>query len=104
MLRAKIQMKRTESAYFIADTARTSSLQETIDLHLSDGFEDGYEYASGWFDTISAPPKLGRGTFSRGNLARVDELPAKYRKDPLSFNNKPLITFPTSSRAAWPTS
>lgn len=94
ILRAKIQMKRTESAYFIADTAQTASLQETLDLHLSDGFEDGYEYASGWFDTISAPPKLGRGTFSRGNLARLDELPEKYRKDPLSFNNKPLITFP----------
>jgi len=94
ILRAKIAMKRTESAYFIADTAQTASLQETIDLHLSDGFEDGYEYASGWFDTISAPPKLGRGTFSRGNLAKVDELPEKYRKDPLSFNNKALITFP----------
>ncbi len=94
ILRAKIAMKRTESAYFIADTAQTANLQETIDLHLSDGFEDGYEYASGWFDTISAPPKLGRGTFSRGNLATLDELPEKYRKDPLSFNNKPLITFP----------
>lgn len=94
ILRAKIQMKRTESAYFIADTAQTSSLQETLDLHLADGFEDGYEYASGWFDTISAPPKLGRGTFSRGNLATLDELPEKYRKNPLSFNNKPLITFP----------
>ena len=94
ILRAKIQMKRTESAYFIADTAQTASLQETLDLHLQDGFEDGYEYASGWFDTISAPPKLGRGTFSRGNLARLDELPEKYRKDPLSFNNKPLLRFP----------
>ncbi|BDD84733.1 decaprenylphosphoryl-beta-D-ribose oxidase [Tsukamurella pulmonis] len=94
ILRAKIQMKRTESAYFIADTERTGSLQETIDLHLQDGFEDGYEYASGWFDAISAPPKLGRGTFSRGNLATLDELPEKYRKDPLSFNNKPLISFP----------
>ncbi|QKT05876.1 FAD-binding oxidoreductase [Gordonia sp. X0973] len=94
ILRARIAMKRTESAYFIADTAQTANLQETIDLHLQDGFEDGYEYASGWFDTISAPPKLGRGTFSRGNLATLDELPEKYRKDPLSFNNKPLITFP----------
>lgn len=94
ILRAKIAMKHTESAYFIADTARTGSLQETLDLHLSDGFEDGYEYASGWFDTISAPPKLGRGTFSRGNLARLDELPEKYRKNPLSFDNKALITFP----------
>ncbi|MFT4200432.1 FAD-binding protein [Gordonia sp. (in: high G+C Gram-positive bacteria)] len=94
VLRAKIAMKRTESAYFIADTAQTANLQETIDLHLQDGFEDGYEYASGWFDTISKPPKLGRGTFSRGNLAKVDELPEKYAKNPLHFDSKALITFP----------
>ncbi|ORM34746.1 FAD-binding oxidoreductase [Williamsia sp. 1135] len=94
ILRAKVQMKRTESAYFIADTATTNSLDETIALHLEDGFEDGYEYASGWFDSISKPPKLGRGSFSRGNLARLDELPAKLQKEPLKFNGKPLVTFP----------
>jgi decaprenylphospho-beta-D-ribofuranose 2-oxidase len=94
ILRAKIQMKRTESAYFIADTATTNSLDETIALHLEDGFEDGYEYASGWFDSISKPPKLGRGSFSRGNLAKLDELPAKLQKDPLKFDSKPLLTFP----------
>lgn len=94
ILRAKIAMKRTESAYFIADTFTTSTLDETIDLHLKDRYEDGFEYASGWFDTISGPPKLGRGTFSRGNLATLDELPAKLRKNALSFNNKPLISLP----------
>lgn len=94
ILRAKIQMKRTESAFFIADTFATSSLDETIDLHLKDRYEDGFEYASGWFDTISGPPKLGRGTFSRGNLARLDELPPKLQKKALTFNNKPLVTLP----------
>jgi decaprenylphospho-beta-D-ribofuranose 2-oxidase len=94
ILRAKIQMKRTESAYFIADTATTNSLDETIALHLEDGFEDGYEYASGWFDSISKPPKLGRGSFSRGNLATLDALPAKLQKNPLRFVSKPLVTLP----------
>ncbi len=94
ILRAKIAMKRTESAFFLADTFVTNTLDETIDLHLVQRYEDGYEYASGWFDTISGPPKLGRGSFSRGNLATFDELPLKYQKDPLSFNPKPLITVP----------
>ncbi|MDL9937663.1 FAD-binding oxidoreductase [Gordonia sp. ABSL1-1] len=94
VLRAKIAMKRTESAYFIADTATTNTLDETIALHLEDGFEDGYEYASGWFDSMSKPPKLGRGSFSRGNLARVDELPAKLQKNPLKFDAKPLAALP----------
>ncbi|GAB09820.1 putative oxidoreductase [Gordonia araii NBRC 100433] len=94
ILRAKIAMKRTESAYFIADTATTKTLDETIALHLEDGFEDGYEYASGWFDSMSKPPKLGRGSFSRGNLARVDQLPPKLQKDPLKFDVKPLASLP----------
>lgn len=94
VLRAKIALKRTETAYFLADTFTTNSLDETIDLHLGQRYEDGFEYASGWFDTISGPPKLGRGTFSRGNLAKVDDLPAKLKKDPLRFDAKPLITLP----------
>ncbi|WLP92725.1 FAD-binding oxidoreductase [Gordonia sp. NB41Y] len=94
VLRAKIQMKRTESAFFLADSFVTDNLDETIALHLEQRYEDGYEYASGWFDTISGGAKLGRGSFSRGDLASFDELPAKYQKDPLSFNNKPLISLP----------
>ena len=94
VLRVKIKLKRTETAYFKADTFTTNNLDETIALHLEDNYEDGYEYASGWFDTMSAAPKLGRGSFSRGNLATFDELPDKLRKDPLKFNPKPLITLP----------
>lgn len=94
VLRAKIALKRTESAYFLADTFTTNNLDETIDLHLNQRYEDGFEYASGWFDTISGPPKLGRGSFSRGNLATYDELPEKLKKEPLKFDPKPLITLP----------
>lgn len=94
ILRVKMQLKRTETAYFLADTFTTNSLDETIDLHLGQRYEDGFEYASGWFDTISGPPKLGRGSFSRGNLATLDELPAKLRNDPLKFDPKPLISVP----------
>src|SRR4029078_6315690 len=40
----------------------------------------------GWFDAISAPPKLGRAVISRGSLATLDQLPAKLQKDPLKFD------------------
>ncbi|MGJ0118438.1 FAD-binding protein [Williamsia sp. MIQD14] len=93
ILRAKIVMTRTETAYFIADGATTNSLDETIALH-ADGFEEGYDYSSGWFDAISKPPKLGRGSFSRGSLARLDQLPDDLAKNPLAFTGKTLIKFP----------
>ena len=96
ILRARIQMTFTETAYFIADTDRTDTLDETIALH-TDGSEDRYTYSSAWFDAISAPPKTGRSTISRGSLATLDqlkELAPKLAKDPLKFNAPQLMTVP----------
>src|SRR5699024_2643059 len=45
ILRASIRMTKTETAYFIADTERTSTLDETIAAH-SDGSEHNYTYSS----------------------------------------------------------
>ncbi len=93
ILRATLSMTRTETAYFIADGIMTRSLDETIAVH-SDGSEANYDYSSAWFDAISAPPKLGRAALSRGNLARLDQLPPKLAADPLGFHAKPLFELP----------
>jgi decaprenylphospho-beta-D-ribofuranose 2-oxidase len=93
ILRATIEMTPTETAYFIADGDVTASLDETIALH-SDGSEGNYTYSSGWFDAISAPPKLGRAVISRGSLATVDQLPKKLRHDPLKFDAPQYFTTP----------
>ena len=96
ILRARIAMTKTETAYFIADTVRTSTLDETIEEH-SNGSETGYTYSSAWFDAISAPPKTGRSTISRGSLATLDQLKEyapKLAKDPLKFKAPQLMTVP----------
>ncbi|BBZ36699.1 FAD-binding protein [Mycolicibacterium confluentis] len=93
ILRATIEMTRTESAYFIADGDVTASLEETIAFH-SDGSESNYTYSSAWFDAISAPPKLGRAAISRGSLATLDQLPAKLARNPLKFDAPQLLTLP----------
>lgn len=93
ILRATIEMTPTETAYFIADGDVTTSLDETIALH-SDGSEADYTYSSAWFDAISASPKLGRAAVSRGCLARLDQLPAKLRRNPLKFDAPQLLTLP----------
>ncbi|MBW0274862.1 decaprenylphosphoryl-beta-D-ribose oxidase [Nocardia sp. MH4] len=93
ILRATIEMTPTETAYFIADGDVTATLDETIAFH-SDGSEGNYEYSSAWFDAISPLPKLGRAAISRGNLAKLDQLPAKLQKDPLRFNGKTFFTLP----------
>ena len=96
ILRARIQMTFTETAYFIADTDRTDNLDETIAFH-SDGSEVNYTYSSAWFDAISGPPKTGRSTISRGSLATLDQLKEyapKLAKDPLKFKAPQLMTVP----------
>ncbi|WP_031464712.1 FAD-binding oxidoreductase [Sciscionella sediminilitoris] len=93
ILRAKIRMTRTETAYFVVDNDRTENLDETLEL-ISNGSEDNYGYTSAWFDTISKGAKLGRGAFGRGSLAKVDELPQKLRAEPLKFDAPQLLTVP----------
>ncbi|OHU96083.1 FAD-binding oxidoreductase [Mycobacterium talmoniae] len=93
VLRARIAMTRTETAYFIADGIATKDLDETVAVHL-DGSEDKYTYSAAWFDLISPPPKLGRAAVSRGSLATLDQLPKKLAKNPLKFNAPQLLSVP----------
>ncbi|MBB5154143.1 FAD-binding oxidoreductase [Saccharopolyspora phatthalungensis] len=93
VLRAKIRMKKTETAYFIVDNDRTNSLDETMEL-FTNGSDDTYDYSMAWLDTISTGAKLGRAGFSRGSLARLDELPPNLRAEPLKFDAPQLLKFP----------
>ncbi|MBH5303012.1 FAD-binding oxidoreductase [Corynebacterium ulcerans] len=96
IVRAKIRMTKTETAYFIADGDLTANLDETVEFH-SDGSESNFTYSSAWFDAISPEPKLGRAAISRGSLAtlaQLEELAPKLAKDPLKFNAPQLVTVP----------
>ncbi|MFI6996768.1 FAD-binding protein [Nocardia sp. NPDC050175] len=93
IIRARVRMKHTETAYFIVDSDRTRNLDETMEL-LTGGSDEGYEYSVAVPDTISTGAKLGRAGFSRGNLAKLDELPAKLRGNPLHFSAPQLFTVP----------
>lgn len=93
ILRATVRMTRTETAYFVADLDRTADLDETIAL-FSDGSDEGYDYSSAWFDSMSTGPKLGRAAFGRGSLAKLDDLPPKLRADPLKFDAPKVATLP----------
>ncbi|TWF92602.1 decaprenylphospho-beta-D-ribofuranose 2-oxidase [Saccharopolyspora dendranthemae] len=93
IVRARMRLKRTESAYFLADYDRTRDLDETMEL-LTDGSDEAYEYSAAVPDTISTGSGLGRATFSRGSLARLEDLPPKLRRDPLRLDAPQLATLP----------
>ncbi|WP_028934755.1 FAD-binding protein [Pseudonocardia spinosispora] len=93
VLRATVELKHTESAYFVVDTDRTDDLDGLLTL-LTDGSDDDYTYSAAWFDTTTTGPSLGRSVLTRGSLAKRDELPAKLRGNPLKFDAPQLLRFP----------
>lgn len=93
IVRATVQLTRTESAYFVVDTDRTADLDELMAL-LTDGSDDTYGYSAAWFDTTSTGAQLGRAVLTRGSLATLDQLPPKLRRDPLRFEAPQLLRFP----------
>jgi FAD/FMN-containing dehydrogenases len=93
VVRATVQLHRTESAYFVVDTDRTADLDELMAL-LTDGSDDTYGYSAAWFDTTTTGAQLGRAVLTRGSLATVDQLPPKLARDPLKFEAPQLLTFP----------
>jgi decaprenylphospho-beta-D-ribofuranose 2-oxidase len=93
ILRARVRLQRTESAYFVVDTDRTTDLDETLAI-FTDGSDDGYDYSMAWFDSMRTGRHLGRAVFSRGSLARLDQLPERARGAALTFDAPQLLTLP----------
>lgn len=54
------------------------------------------EYSSSvaWIDSLATGKKLGRGVLAMGNIAKLEDLPANLKADPLKIGKKPKITVP----------
>ncbi|WP_114561202.1 FAD-binding oxidoreductase [Desertihabitans aurantiacus] len=92
VLRATVAMQRTASAYFSVDTDQTRDLDDLLE-RMKTG-DDGYTYSVAWFDAVTRGASLGRAVLTRGNKARLEELPEKLRRDPLKFTAPQLGTIP----------
>ncbi|MDR7301849.1 FAD-binding oxidoreductase [Haloactinomyces albus] len=93
VVRATIRLKRVETAYFLVDNVQTRNLDELIE-HFTDGSDDNYTYSVAWFDSLARGDKMGRALLTRGNSAKLEDLPKKLRKDPLGFDAPQLMTAP----------
>ncbi|MGH3627374.1 MAG: FAD-binding protein, partial [Sciscionella sp.] len=92
VLRATIRMTPVETAYYVVDTERSTDLDDLM-ARLT-ATDHNYTYSVAWFDSVSTGAKLGRAVLTRGWQARLDQLPARLRGNPLAFAPKPLLSAP----------
>ncbi|MEU0883083.1 FAD-binding oxidoreductase [Lentzea sp. NPDC005914] len=92
ILRATLRVVPVETSYFVVDTERVDSLDELLERQSSD--DDRYAESVAWFDAVTTGPRLGRGVLTRAHHARLDDLPARLRRDPLAFDAPRLLTVP----------
>ncbi len=79
--RVRMQMKPIETSYFVIAHQRAECLDEV--LRLFDESDKGYQYSVAWIDCLAKGRSLGRSVIMRGNPARLDDLPARMRPQPL---------------------
>lgn len=92
ILRATVAVQRTETAYFTVDTQRCEDL-DALMAAMSDG-DENYTYSVAWFDAVTRGKHLGRAVLTRGNKAKLADLSAKLRTDPLRFTAPAFGTVP----------
>ena len=92
ILRATVVLQRTETAYFTVDTQRCGDLDELM-ATMTEG-DENYTYSVAWFDAVTRGKHLGRAVLTRGNKAKLTDLPAKLRTEPLRFAAPSFGTIP----------
>ena len=77
ILRARLRLRRVDSAYVFVDFQKAANLAEV--LAAMDASDDNYQYSVAWIDALAAGNALGRSILMRGNHAPAAELPARLR-------------------------
>lgn len=87
---ARLRLKRVETSRMRVDTDRAESLGEAL-ARMSD---DVSTYSVAWIDLLARGRSLGRSVLTRGEHARVEELPARYASRPLAFDARERLRAP----------
>lgn len=87
----KFQLKKIKSSFIAQKKIRAENLEELLAL-----FEENkhYTYSVAWIDCLKKGKAFGRSLLILGEHAKVEELSAKQKENPLQLPAKKSISFP----------
>jgi decaprenylphospho-beta-D-ribofuranose 2-oxidase len=92
---ATLQMIPVDTSYLLVDTERAADLDDVMDKMVTG--DAGYRYSVAWIDCQATGNRLGRSVLTRGDHARLHDLPARLRLDPdraRAFRPRTRLTVP----------
>ncbi|MCU1397246.1 MAG: putative decaprenylphosphoryl-beta-D-ribose oxidase [Acidimicrobiales bacterium] len=92
VLEATIHVWPVETSRCIVDTQQAKNLDHILSL-MEEG-DHRYRYAVAWIDLMAKGRHLGRSILSRGDHARLDQLPARDRASALDYHAGLIVTVP----------
>ncbi|MCW3035356.1 MAG: linked oxidase domain protein [Actinobacteria bacterium] len=92
ILGATLRMLPIETSRVRVVTERAADLDDVM-ARMSSG-DAGHRYSVAWIDCLAQGRALGRSVLTRGDHARVDELPAAARQHPLRFDPSSHLSVP----------
>ena len=89
---ARVRLLPVETSAIQVTTERCADLDAVLErMEESDA---AYRYSVAWIDCLAGGRALGRGVLTRGNHARIADLPPRRRGRPLALPRDPAATVP----------
>jgi len=89
--RVKFRLKKIETSYIRQKQIKARNLQELVELF--DTYSH-YTYSVAWIDCLKKGKHFGRSILMLGEHARVEDISAGRRQEPLALPKNKQITFP----------
>lgn len=92
VLTATMRLRRIETTFFRQEAVVVPNLDALVDAF--DQYDAEMPYSVAWIDPLATGSDLGRGVLTVGDHARVEDLPASLRRNPLRISPPSPLTVP----------